>query len=291
MKKLSLGLLSLVAAFSLVGCGNTESNETPSTTPSTESTEAPAAEKTETTKLVVGASSTPHAEILEQATPLLKAEGIELEIVPFQDYVLPNRTLTEGELDANYFQHIPYLEGYNADNGTNIVNAGGIHIEPIGIYSKNYTSLDELPEGATIIMSSSVADHGRMLSLLQTQGLIKLSDDVEASAATIEDIVENSKNLVFKADVDPGLLVTVYNSGEGDAVLINTNFALDGGLNPMKDAIALEGSESPYVNIIACNAGDENREDIQKLVEVLRSETIQQFIIDTYQGAVVPVSE
>lgn len=294
MKKLSLGLLTLVTAFSLVGCGNDQSSETPSTTPSVENKEesdSSTLQPTETTKLVVGTSSTPHAEILEQAIPLLKEEGIELEIVTFQDYVLPNRTLTEGELDANYFQHIPYLEGYNADNGTDIVNAGGIHIEPIGIYSKNYKSLDELPEGATVIMSSSVADHGRMLSLLQVEGLIKLSDDVEASAATIEDIVENPKNLVFKADVDPGLLVTVYNSGEGDAVLINTNFALDGGLNPMKDAIALEGSASPYVNIIACNAGDETREDIQKLIEVLRSESIQQFIIDTYQGAVVPVSE
>ena len=300
MKKLSLGLLSLVAAFSLVGCQNTESNEpaTPSTettegseSPSNETTKNSESPSTETTKLTVGASSTPHAEILEQVAPLLLEEGIELEIITFQDFILPNRTLTEGELDANYFQHIPYLDEYNAQNGTDIVNVGGIHIEPIGIYSKNYTSLDELPEGATIILSNSVADHGRMLSLLQTEGLIKISDDVEASVATIEDIVENPKNLVFKADVDPGLLVTVYNSGEGDAVLINTNFALDGGLNPMEDAIALEGSESPYVNIIACNAGDENREDIKKLVEVLRSEEIQQFIIDTYEGSVVPVSE
>ena len=147
MKKLSLGLLSLVTAFSLVGCGSNQSNKTSSSTP----------QPTETTKLVVGASSTPHTEILEQTIPLLKKEGIELEIVTFQDYVLPNRTLTEGELDANYFQHIPYLESYNADNGTDIVNAGGIHIEPIGIYSKNYKSLDELPEGATVIMSSRVS--------------------------------------------------------------------------------------------------------------------------------------
>lgn len=289
MKKLSLGLLSLVAAFSLVGCKNTESNEP--ATPSTATTEGAESPSTETTKLTVGASSTPHAEILEQVAPLLLEEGIDLEIVTFQDFILPNRTLTEGELDANYFQHIPYLDKYNAQNGTDIVNVGGIHIEPIGIYSKNYTSLDELPEGATIILSNSVADHGRMLSLLQTEGLIKISDDVEASVATIEDIVENPKNLVFKAEVDPGLLVTVYNSGEGDAVLINTNYALDGGLNPMDDAIALEGSESPYVNIIACKAGDETREDIQKLVKILRSEEIQKFILDTYEGAVVPVSE
>ena len=151
----------------------------------------------------------------------------------FQDYVLPNTSVEEGELDANYFQHIPYLEGFNEEHGTNLVNAGGIHIEPIGVYSKNYQSLEELPDSATIIMSNSVADHGRMLALLQTEGLIKLSEDVSASNATVDDIVENPKNLKFKTDIDPGLLVTVYEQNEGDAVLINTNYALDGGLNPM----------------------------------------------------------
>lgn len=300
MKKLSLGLLSLVTAFSLVGCQNTENTEpaTPATE-TTEGSESPSTEiakdskspSTETIKLTVGASSTPHAEILEQVAPLLLEEGIELEVTVFQDYVLPNTTVDNGELDANYFQHIPYLEGFNVDHGTNLVNAGGIHIEPIGVYSKKYKSLDELPEGATIIMSNSVADHGRMLALLQTEGLIKLDESVDVSKATLEDIVENPKNLEFQTDIDPGLLVQVYNSDEGDAVLINTNYALDGGLNPMDDAIVLEGSESPYVNIIACKAGDENREDIKKLVEVLHSEEIQQFIIDTYEGAVVPVSE
>ena len=270
MKKLSLGLLSLVAAISLVGCGN--SGE-------------------EKTTLKVGATAVPHAEILEQAKPLLKEKGIELDVVTFQDYVLPNTTLDEGELDANYFQHIPYLEGFNEEHGTHLVNAGGIHIEPIGIYSKNYKSLDELPEGATIIMSNSVADHGRMLSLLQTEGLITLDSNVDASVATVEDIIENPKNLTFKTDIDPGMLVTVYEQNEGDAVLINTNYALDGGLNPMPDSIAMEGSESPYVNIIAVNSGDENRDDIKTLVEVLRSKEIQDFIVETYAGAVVPVSE
>lgn len=279
MKKLSLGLLSLVAAFTLVGCGNDTNQETPAT------------EKTETVKLSVGASAVPHAEILEFAAPLLLEEGIELDITIFQDYVLPNTTVEEGELDANYFQHIPYLEKFNAEHGTNLVSVGGIHIEPIGIYSKNYKSLDELPEGATIIMSNSVADHGRMLGLLQTEGLIKLNDSVDVSHATVEDIVENPKNLEFKTDIDPGLLVTVYNSNEGDAVLINTNYALDGGLNPMTDSIAMEGSESPYVNIIAVKSGNENSEAIQTLVNVLHSEEVQQFIIDTYKGAVVPVSK
>lgn len=140
-------------------------------------------------------------------------------------------------------------------------------------------------------MSNSVADHGRMLSLLQTEGLITLDSNVDASVATVEDIIENPKNLTFKTDIDPGMLVTVYEQNEGDAVLINTNYALDGGLNPMTDSIAMEGSESPYVNIIAVNSGDENRDDIKTLVEVLRSKEIQDFIVETYAGAVVPVSE
>lgn len=270
MKKVSLGLLSLVAAISLVGCGN--SGE-------------------EKTTLKVGATAVPHAEILEQAKPLLEEKGIKLEITVFQDYVLPNTSVEEGELDANYFQHIPYLEGFNEEHGTHLVNAGGIHIEPIGVYSKNYQSLDELPDGATIIMSNSVADHGRMLTLLQQEGLIKLDPSVVADKSTVEDIIENPKNLNFKTDIDPGMLVTVYEQNEGDAVLINTNYALDGGLNPMKDAIAIEDSESPYVNVIAVKSGNENSEAIKTLVEVLRSEKIQSFINETYKGAVVPVSE
>ena len=270
MKKLSLGLLSLVAAISLVGCGN--SGE-------------------EKTTLKVGATAVPHAEILEQAKPLLEEKGIELEVVTFQDYVLPNKTLDEGELDANYFQHIPYLESFNEEHGTHIVECRWNSHRTNRYLFKNYKSLDELPEGATIIMSNSVADHGRMLSLLQTEGLITLDSNVDASVATVEDIIENPKNLTFKTDIDPGMLVTVYEQNEGDAVLINTNYALDGGLNPMTDSIAMEGSESPYVNIIAVNSGDENRDDIKTLVEILRSKEIQDFIVETYQGAVVPVSE
>lgn len=291
MKKLSLGLLSLVAAVTLVGCGNDTKTETPeNSTPETnESTETP--QTKETTKLAVGASAVPHAEILEFAAPLLLEKGIELEVTVFQDYVLPNTTVEEGELDANYFQHIPYLDEFNVEHGTHLVNAGGIHIEPIGVYSKSYTSLNDLPEGATIIMSNSVADHGRMLGLLQAEGLIKLDDSVEVIKATLEDIVENPKNLQFQTDIDPGLLVQVYNAEEGDAVLINTNYALDGGLNPMNDSIAMEGSQSPYVNIVAVKSGNENNAEIKTLVEVLRSEEVQNFILETYEGSVVPVSE
>jgi D-methionine transport system substrate-binding protein len=267
MKKL-LGFISLlVVLFTLAACGGNEG------------------------KLVVGASNVPHAEILEEVKPLLAEKGIDLEIIPFQDYILPNKALADKEIDANYFQHIPYLKSQIADNGYDFVNAGGIHIEPIGVYSQKYKSLDELPDGATIIMSNSVADHGRILTMLQSQGLITLAEGIDTTTATEDDIVANPKNLVFKADVEAGLLPQVYNNNEGDAVLINTNYAIDAGLNPLKDAIAIEGADSPYVNIITVRTGDENLESIQALIEVLRSEQIQNFIKDKYQGAVVPVTE
>lgn len=242
-------------------------------------------------ELVVGASNVPHAVILEQAKPILKKEGINLKIVKFQDYVLPNKALASKELDANYFQHIPYLEAQMKENGYKFENAGGIHIEPIGVYSKKYKNLDDLPKGAKIIMSSSVADHGRMLSLLQHEGLIKLKAGVDPTTAQIKDIAENPKNLKFQADVDAGMLPKVYQNNEGDAVLINTNYAIDAGLNPMKDAIALEGKESPYVNIIAVRKGDKDKKEIKELVKVLHSKEIQDFIIKKYKGAVVPVSQ
>jgi D-methionine transport system substrate-binding protein len=244
------------------------------------------------TKLVVGASNVPHAEILEKAQPILKEKGIDLKIVKFQDYVLPNKALADKEIDANYFQHIPYLESQKKEYGYDFVNAGGIHIEPIGVYSKKYKSLEELPDGATIIMSNSVADHGRMLSMLQEKGLIKLKDGVDKTKATVKDIVENPKHLKFKTDVDAGLLPQVYKNGEGDAVLINANYALDAGLDPAKDPIAVESPKNnPYVNIVAVRKGDENRKEIKTLVEVLQSKEIQDFIKKKYHGAVIPAAQ
>jgi D-methionine transport system substrate-binding protein len=241
-------------------------------------------------KLVVGASNVPHAEILEEAKSLLEEKGIELEIKTFQDYVIPNQALEGKELDANYFQHIPYLNSQMAEHGYEFVNAGGIHIEPIGVYSQKYKSLDELPDGAHVIVSSSVADHGRILTMLEKQGLITLKEGVEKTAATVEDIVDNPKNLHFDAEYEAALLPQIYNNGEGDAVLINSNYAIDAGLNPIEDSIAIEESDSPYVNVIAVRAGDETREEIKALVEVLTSKEIQEFIIEKYEGAVVPVN-
>ncbi|WP_342488607.1 MetQ/NlpA family ABC transporter substrate-binding protein [Cytobacillus sp. FSL W7-1323] len=244
-----------------------------------------------TKTLKIGASNVPHAEILNEAKPLLEEKGIELDITTFQDYIVPNQALEGGDIDANYFQHIPYLESQMAENDYDFVNAGGVHIEPIGVYSQEYDSLDDLPEGATVIMSSSVPDHGRILTMLEKEGLITLKADVDKTTATIDDIEENTKNLKFDTEYEAALLPQIYNNGEGDAVLINSNYAIDAGLNPVEDAIALEESDSPYVNVIAVRAGDEDKEEIKALLEVLHSEEIQSFIEEQYEGAVVPVTE
>jgi D-methionine transport system substrate-binding protein len=279
MKKLFSLVLALSFVLLLAACGTSEEKSDGGN------------EKAETTELVVGASNVPHAEILEEAGPLLEEKGIELKIETFQDYVLPNKALESKELDANYFQHIPYLTSQIKENGYDFVNAGGIHIEPIGVYSKKYKDLSELPDGAQLIMSNSVADHGRLLSLLEAEGLIKLKEGIDKTTATTEDVVENKKNLKFDTNYEAALLPQIYNNGEGDAVLINSNYAIDAGLNPLEDSIAIENSESPYVNVIAVRKGDENKEAIKTLVEVLRSKEIQDFILEKYKGAVVLVSE
>ncbi|KMY52455.1 MetQ/NlpA family ABC transporter substrate-binding protein [Peribacillus loiseleuriae] len=241
------------------------------------------------TKLVIGASNIPHAEILEKAKPILKEKGIDLQVKVFSDFILPNKALAAKEIDANYFQHLPYLEEANADEGYNLVNAGAVHIEPIGIYSKKYKSLDEIPEGGKIIMRDAVSDEGRILSIFQEHGLIKLKEGVNKTKATINDIVENPKKLVFQPNIEAALLPQVFNNGEGDAVVINANYALDAGLDPIKDPIAVESAkDNPYVNIIAVRAGDENRKEIKTLIEVLHSQEIKDFITEKYKGAVLP---
>lgn len=284
MKKFAAGLLLTTGTLALAACGTGGDNATSS---SSEAGEGGGEAK----ELVVGASNVPHALILEEAKPLLEEKGIELKIETYQDYVLPNEDLESKEIDANYFQHIPYLESQMADHGYDFVNAGGIHIEPIGIYSKKYKSLEDLPDGATILMSNSVADHGRILSMLEAQGLIKLDEGVDKTKAEVKDIAENPKNLKFDADYEASFLPQLYNQDEGDAILINSNYAIDAGLNPLEDAIALEDSESPYVNVIAVRSGDEEKGEIKALVDVLRSKEIQDFIVEEWDGSVVPVDE
>ncbi|NRD76419.1 ABC transporter substrate-binding protein [Bacillus sp. BRMEA1] len=278
MKKWVSLFLALSLALVLAACGTSSSDKSQGSS-------------SKETTLTVGASAVPHAEILKQAIPLLKKQGINLKIVTFQDYILPNKALASKQLDANYFQHIPYLESQNKQFGYNFVNAGGIHIEPIGVYSKKYKKLSDLPDGAHILMSNSVADHGRLLSLLENAGLIKLKAGIDKTKATLKDVAENPKHLKFDANYDAALLPKIYQNGEGDAVLINSNYALQAGLNPMKDAIALEDKNSPYVNVIAVRKGDENKPAIKALVEVLHSKEIQNWIIKKYGGAVVPVTQ
>ncbi len=275
MKKLVFG--SFAAVLALSACGAEDSGSGSS--------------EGETSTLKVGASNIPHAEILEQAKPILEEQGIELEIDTYQDYIFPNQDLDSGDLDANYFQHTPYLESQIADHGYDFVSAGGIHIEPIGVYSQDYSSLEELPQDATILMSNSVADHGRILAMLEAEGLITLEEGIDKTTAETSDIVENEKNLQFETEYEAALLAQMYESGEGDAVLINSNYAIDAGLSPMEDAIALESSDSPYANIIAVQSGDENNEDIQALVEVLTSQEIQDFILEEWDGSIVPVEQ
>ena len=279
MKKWLLALLVLVLTVGLAACGTSEDNTSGE------------GGKEESKKIVVGASNVPHAEILEEAKALLEEKGFEMEVKTFNDYVVPNQALESGELDANYFQHIPYLESQMAEHGYKFENAGGIHIEPIGVYSQEYTTLDDLPKEAHIIMSSSVADHGRILTMLEKEGLITLKEGVEKVKATIEDIAENPKDLKFDTEYEAALLPQIFNNGEGDAVLINSNYAIDAGLNPLNDSIAIEESDSPYVNVIAVREGDADKPAIKALVEVLHSKEIQDFILEKYEGAVVPVKE
>lgn len=243
----------------------------------------------------VGATPVPHSEILEHIQPILAEQGYEFEIVEFTDYVLPNTSLDSDELIANFFQHVPYLDAQISEHGFDFSNAGGVHVEPIGLYTKEYESISELPDTLELIISNSPSDRPRLLGVLEENDLISINDGVSQAdiiAATLNELqtlFTSSKTITF-IEVDPALLYTNYDNEEGDAVLINGNFALDNGLNPLTDAIALEGSASLYVNIIVCKT--ENLDDpfIKALVEVLQSEDVQKWIEDTYEGSVVPAA-
>ncbi|WP_122646368.1 MetQ/NlpA family ABC transporter substrate-binding protein [Enterococcus mediterraneensis] len=238
------------------------------------------------TTLTVGASPTPHAEILEKAAPILEKEGIKLEVKKFDDYILPNKALENKDIDANYFQHIPYLNKEIKDNGYDFVNAGAVHIEPMGLYSKTLKNISDLKDGATVITSNSESDWGRILTILQDADLIKLKDGVDPETATFDDIAENPKNLKFKHDINPELLATTYQNEDVDLVAINANFAYGIGLNPKKDALLVENDNSPYVNVIAVRKGDENKETIKKLIEALHSDEVKKFVDEKWEGSV-----
>lgn len=242
----------------------------------------------ETVTLKIGASPTPHAEILEHVKPILAEQGVDLEITEFEDYVQPNLVVDSGELDANYFQHITYLNDFNEQNGTDLVDAGDIHYEPFGIYPGKKSSLDDIEDGDVISVPNDTTNEARALLLLQAQGLIKLKDGA-GLAATVTDIAENPHNLKITeleaAQVSRAIPDSAF-------VILNGNYAQEAGLSVSKDAIAVESGDSEaaknYVNVIAVKRGNENNEAIKKLVDVLKSDEVKRWIEETYNGAVVP---
>lgn len=235
-------------------------------------------------KLVIAATPVPHAEILELIKPTLAKEGVDLEVKVFTDYVQPNVQVAEKHLDANYFQTKPYLDNFNKGKGTNLVTVTGVHVEPFGGYSKKYKSLAELPDGATIALPNEGSNSGRALILLQKAGLIKLKDPSNA-LATPKDIAENPKNFKFK-ELESALLPRVLDQVDLD--LINTNYALEAKLNPVKDALVLEDRDSPYVNYLVARPDNKDSDALKKLSAALTSPQVKAFIEKKYNGAVVP---
>ncbi len=236
----------------------------------------------------VAASATPHAEILEQAKPLLEARGYDLQVTVFDDYVQPNEVVESGDFDANYFQHIPYLESFNEEKGTHLVNAGGIHYEPFGIYPGTKASLDELADGDSIAVPNDTTNEARALLLLQDNGIITLKEDAGLTA-TKNDIVENPYNVDI-VELEAAQVPRVKD--EVAFMVLNGNYALEAGFSVAKDAIAYEKADSEaaktYVNVIAVKEGNENSDKIKALVEVLTSQEIKDYINNTYDGAVIP---
>jgi len=264
IKKLTILTLAIaISIFALTGCGAKEEDQT---------------------VLKVGATPVPHAELLELIKPDLEAEGITLEIVEFTDYVTPNLALSEGEIDANFFQHVPYMDSFAAEHNIELVSAGNVHVEPLGLYSKTFDSADTIPTGAVIAIPNDPTNEGRALLFLAANGLITLKPDATLEA-TEADIVENPLGLVFEP-IDAAQLPRTLDDVDG--AVINTNYALEANLNPVADAVLLEGSDSPYANIVTVVPDNLEDEAIQKLMKALQSEKVKTFIEENYGGAVVP---
>ena len=286
MKKvIALTLAAILLLGALAGCAQ---NETAQTAETQQSTETASEDKV----IKIGATSTPHAEILEQVKQTLAADGYTLDIVIYDDYVLPNQALADGSLDANYFQHTPYLNSYNESNGTDLISAALIHYEPFGLYGNGVASVEEIASDATILIPADDSNETRALLLLQQEGLITLADGVSAeTGVTTFDIVDNKGHDVqaIQADTVPAQLA---NSNEGTCAVINGNYALQSGLNA-NDALAIEDASGDaaqtYANIIAVRSGDEKSEKIQALVKALLTDAVKQYITDTYNGAVVAI--
>ena len=272
MKKI-IALLAAILMLTVLtaGCGDKKA-----------AAPAPAADKKVVLK--VGATPVPHAEILKVIQPILAKDGVELKIVEFTDYVRPNVALAEKELDANFFQHLPYLQQFAADRKLDLISLIAVHIEPMGVYSKKIKSVNEVPNGGIVAIPNDPTNGGRALSILAQAGLIKMKDGVGVKG-TVKDVTDNPKKLVFKELEAPQLPRSL-----DDVMLavINSNYALEAKLNPTKDALFIEKKESPYANILAIRKGDEKRPELVKLAKALTSPDVKKFIDDKYKGAVVP---
>ncbi|MBP5553356.1 MAG: metal ABC transporter substrate-binding protein [Lachnospiraceae bacterium] len=298
-KAVSTIVTALLAGSLLAGCGNSAEQQTPAASNEPAETVADVQETQEETTegeeaqevkgtITVAASQTPHSEILAEAAKILAEEGWDLQVTVFDDYVQPNNVVEAEEFDANYFQHIPYLESFNEEQGTHLVNAGGIHYEPLGIYAGTKTDLADIADGDEIAVPNDTTNEARALLLLQDNGILTLKEGAGLTA-TVNDI--ESYNVQVK-------IIELAAESVKDAipdaafVVLNGNYALEAGLSVGQDALAYESNDSTaaqtYVNVIAVKEGHENDEGIKALVEVLKSDAITQFIIDTYDGAVVP---
>ena len=283
MKKRVLAALltAVLGASLLTGCGGSNDSEA----------DGNSSAGTDTKTITVAASPTPHAEILEHVKPLLEEKGYDLEVTEYEDYVQPNEVVESGEFDANYFQHEPYLESFNEEKGTSLVVAGKIHYEPFGIYPGTKKSLDEIEDGDTIAVPNDTTNEARALLLLQDNGLLTLKEGAGLEA-TVNDIEENPHNIQIE-ELEAAQVARVID--EVAFVVLNGNYAMEAGYSVATDAIAYEQEDSEaaqtYVNVIAVKEGNENSEAIQALVEVLKSEEVQDWISDNYDGAVIPFTE
>lgn len=266
MKRRSL--LVLLPALLLAACGGNKSE----------------GEKSGVDTLSVAATAVPHAEILEHIKPVLEKEGVKLDIRVFNDYVQPNQQVDQGRIDVNYFQTGPYLAEFNKAQHTHLTPIAGIHIEPLGTYSRKWKSLDELPVGATVAIPNEPSNGGRALLLLQKAALIKLKRPTDP-LSTVRDVTDNPRKLIFR-ELESATLPRTLD--EVDLALINTNYALDAKLNPVRDALVIEDGKSPYVNFVVGKPGSEKDPRVRKLVAALTSEDVKRFMADHYKGAVLP---
>ena len=264
MKKFILFILITILSFSfLTGCSKEKSDEN---------------------LIRIGVSPEPHKKIVELVKEDLENEGIKIEIIEFTDYIKPNLALDENELDANFFQHEPYMNSFREEKNIDIISIGGVHIEPMGLYSSKYNSINELEDGSEIAIPNDVTNGGRALLLLEKHGLIKLKDGVDI-LATENDVEENPKNLKFKP-LEAAILPRILNDVDG--AIINGNYALEADLVPTEDSILLEDKDSPYANIISIREGEETQERFVKLMEALQSDKVKKFIEENYNGGVIP---